>query len=226
VTAVYAVAVVVINKKFKASNRVHTINNIIEYADALICKFNNLGLASARSLYLALEHGPDRINNMLEEAGYSKLHLSTINLLRKESFRTSNCTERQSICWYNDTIIMIGDDDEVNFTDFPGIRAIIKATATSQGWHVPIRWINNVTAKLALSGILSTSKLRDEINSFQAMVPLTAPLFGVIFLRGHIFIKNWTYCPVLRDSTSPFKSTCLLTTLKQAKNALYGLTVL
>jgi hypothetical protein len=41
VTAVYAVAVVVINKKFKASNRVHTINNIIEYADALICKFNN-----------------------------------------------------------------------------------------------------------------------------------------------------------------------------------------
>jgi hypothetical protein len=47
VTAVYAVAVVIINKKFKASNCVHTINNIIEYADALICKFNNLGLASA-----------------------------------------------------------------------------------------------------------------------------------------------------------------------------------
>jgi hypothetical protein len=47
VTAVYAVAVVVINKKFKALNRVHTINNIIEYANALICKFNNLGLASA-----------------------------------------------------------------------------------------------------------------------------------------------------------------------------------
>jgi hypothetical protein len=86
VTAVYAVAVIVINKKFEASNRVHTINNIIEYADALICKFNNLGLASARALYLALEHGPDRINNMLAEAGYSKLHLSTIDLLRKESF--------------------------------------------------------------------------------------------------------------------------------------------
>jgi hypothetical protein len=34
VTAVYAVAVVVINKKFKATNRIHTINNIIEYADA------------------------------------------------------------------------------------------------------------------------------------------------------------------------------------------------
>jgi hypothetical protein len=101
---------------------------------------------------------------MLAEAGYSKLHLSTINLPRKESFRTSNCTERQSIRWYNNTIIMIGDDDEVNFTDFPKIRTIIKATATSQGRHVPIRWVNNVTAKLASSGILSTLKLRDVIN--------------------------------------------------------------
>jgi hypothetical protein len=164
VTAVYAVVVVVINKKFKASNHVHTINNIIEYADALICKFNNLGLASARELYLALENGPNRINNMLAEAGYFKLHLSTINLLCKESFRTSNCTERQSICWYNDTITMTGDDDGVNFTDFPEIRAVIKATATSQGQHVPIRWVNNVTAKLASSGIMSILKLRDAIN--------------------------------------------------------------
>jgi hypothetical protein len=59
---------------------------------------------------------------------------------------------------------MIGDDDEVNSTDFPKIRAIIKATATSQGRHVPIRWVNNVTAKLTASGILSTSMLRDAIN--------------------------------------------------------------
>jgi hypothetical protein len=29
-------------------------------------------------------------------------------------------------------------------------------------------------------------------NRIQAMVPLTAPLFGVIFLRGHISLKNWT----------------------------------
>jgi hypothetical protein len=165
VTAIYAVAVVVINKKFKASNRVHTINNIIEYADALICKFINLGLASARELYLTLENGPDRINNMLAEAGYSKSHLSTINLLCKGSFRTSNCTERQSIRWYHNTITMIGDDDEVNFTDLPEIRAVIKDTAKSQGRHVPIRWVNNVIAKLASSGILSVSKLRDAINS-------------------------------------------------------------
>jgi hypothetical protein len=60
---------------------------------------------------------------------------------------------------------MIGDDDDVNFTDLPEIRAIIKDTATSQGRHVPIRWVNNVTAKLASSGILSVSKLRDAINS-------------------------------------------------------------
>jgi hypothetical protein len=36
------------------------------------------------------------------------------------------------------------------------------------------------------------------------MVPLTAPLFGVIFLRGHISLKNRTYCPILRESTSQF----------------------
>jgi hypothetical protein len=59
---------------------------------------------------------------------------------------------------------MIGDDDDVNITDFPEIRAVIKDTATSQGRHVPIRWVNNVTAKLASSGILSISKLRDAIN--------------------------------------------------------------
>jgi hypothetical protein len=59
---------------------------------------------------------------------------------------------------------MIGDDDEVNSTDFPEIRAVIIANATSQGRHVPIRWVNNVTAKLASSGILSISKLRDAIH--------------------------------------------------------------
>jgi hypothetical protein len=154
VTAVYAVAVIVINKKFKAENLY-----IIEYTDALICKFNNLGLASARVLYLALENGPKRINNMLVGAGYSKLLWSTVELLRKISFRTSNFVPT-----YNDTITMIGDDDEVNFTDFPRIRTIIEATATSQGRHVPIWWVNNVTAKLVASGILSTSKLRDAIN--------------------------------------------------------------
>jgi hypothetical protein len=55
---------------------------------------------------------------------------------------------------------------------------------------------------------------RRAVNRIQAMVPLTAPLFGVIFLRGYISVKNRTYCPLLRESATPFKSTCLLTTLK------------
>jgi hypothetical protein len=44
----------------------------------------------------------------------------------------------------------------------------------------------------------------NNINRIQAMVPLTAPLFGVLFLRGHISLKNRTYCPILRDSASPY----------------------
>jgi hypothetical protein len=42
------------------------------------------------------------------------------------------------------------------------------------------------------------------------------------FLRGHISIKNWTYCPVLRESATPFKRTCLLIRLKEVPDALYG----
>jgi hypothetical protein len=60
---------------------------------------------------------------------------------------------------------MIGDDDEVDSTNFPEIRAVIKATATSQCRHVPTRWVNNVTAKLITSGIISTSMLGDAINT-------------------------------------------------------------
>jgi hypothetical protein len=32
----------------------------------------------------------------------------------------------------------------------------------------------------------------NNINRIQAMVPLMAPLFGVIFLRGHFSLKNWS----------------------------------
>jgi hypothetical protein len=70
------------------------------------------------------------------------------------------------------------------------------------------------------------NKVQFLLNRIPAMAVYIRPLFGVIFLQGHISLKNWTYCPVLRDSTSPFKGTCLLITLKQEKNALYGLTVL
>ena len=73
--------------------------------------------------------------------------------------------DHQSIVAYNNTMLMIGDDDdEINFTDFPKIRAIIEATALSQGRHVPTRWTNNISAKLAGSGILSVSDLRRAID--------------------------------------------------------------
>jgi hypothetical protein len=31
-----------------------------------------------------------------------------------------------------------------------------------------------------------------------------------LFLRGRISLKNWSYCPLLRERATPFKSTCLL----------------
>jgi hypothetical protein len=82
---------------------------------------------------------------------------------------------------------MVGDDDEVKFTDFPEIRAIIVATATSQGRHVLIRWVNKVTAKLGASGILSISKLRDAIdtgNINNIIVRKGKPGFNKITISG------------------------------------------
>ena len=48
------------------------------------------------------------------------------------------------------------------------------------------------------------------INRTPVIMPLAALYFGVIFLRGHISVKKWTYCPLLRDSAPPFKNTCHL----------------
>jgi hypothetical protein len=54
------------------------------------------------------------------------------------------------------------------------------------------------------------------------MAPILAPLFGVQFLRGRIFLKNRSYRPLLRASMSPFNGTCLLVRLKEVPDALYG----
>jgi hypothetical protein len=62
------------------------------------------------------------------------------------------------------------------------------------------------------------------INSFHVMAPILAPLLGVLFLQGHISLKNWTYCPVLRVRATPFNSTCLLIRLKEANIDLYRIT--
>jgi hypothetical protein len=59
------------------------------------------------------------------------------------------------------------------------------------------------------------------INSFHVMAPILAPLLGVLFLRGHIFLKNRTYSPLFRQSATPFQRTCLLTRLKEDPDALY-----
>jgi hypothetical protein len=44
---------------------------------------------------------------------------------------------------------------------------------------------------------------------------------GVLFSRGCISLKNRSYRPLLRDSTSPFKRTCLLIRIKEDLSGLY-----
>jgi hypothetical protein len=59
------------------------------------------------------------------------------------------------------------------------------------------------------------------LNRIPVMVPILVPLLGLLFLRGHISLKNWTYCPVLRVSATPFKSTCLLIRLREVPGGVY-----
>jgi hypothetical protein len=54
----------------------------------------------------------------------------------------------------------------------------------------------------------------EQFNRTPAMMPLVALYFGVYYSEGHISLKNWTYCPLLRESATPFKSTCFLIKLK------------
>jgi hypothetical protein len=61
-----------------------------------------------------------------------------------------------------------------------------------------------------------------SLNSFQAMAPLTGHEKGVHFLRGHISLKNGTFCPLFSHDTSSFKDTCFLTRLKVLPDGLYG----
>jgi hypothetical protein len=163
ITAVFAVAMDVIDIKF--TGRPHTINNVIEYVSALIFKVSTINIHSAQQLYLAVKDGHQAINSKLSQAGHSNLKINTSSLLRKESLKSSNFTDNQSVCAYNNTIAMIGEDDKVNFDDHSGIRVIISATATLQSCHVPMCWTNNVTTKIIGSGIRSVARLREVIQN-------------------------------------------------------------
>jgi hypothetical protein len=50
-----------------------------------------------------------------------------------------------------------------------------------------------------------------DVNRIPVTVPLTGQLFGVIFLGGHISLKNRTYRPLLIERACPFKNMCVHT---------------
>jgi hypothetical protein len=82
---------------------------------------------------------------------------------------------------------MIGEDDKINFDDHSGIRVIIATTATLQSRHVPVRWTNNVTAKLISSGILSVPRLREVIWNETLNVIISGkgkPKFNKVTISG------------------------------------------
>jgi hypothetical protein len=163
ITAVFAASTTITTRKFASKTQAHTINHIIDYADALLCKFRDINIITATELHDAIKDDHVIINTRLHASGHPKLHTSTIDELRKESWRTSRCTETQSVRYYNEIISAIGQDDSAEPTDAFGIREIIQATAEMQMRHAPIRWTNKVTAKLIASGIKTPQALDDAV---------------------------------------------------------------
>jgi hypothetical protein len=123
----------------------------------------------------------------------------------------------------NQSMIQI-EEGELPFDRLPNAANDVQVFPTMQGPLI-------VCGKLATNGCgiwfdnengsVVSGTTKDKINRTSAMVPLAAPLFGVLFLRGHISLKNRSYRPLLRASTSPFKSTSLLIRLKEPPLALY-----
>jgi hypothetical protein len=165
VTAVFAASMTIITRKFATKSQPHSINHVIDYADAVLCKLKDIDIHSAHDLSLVIEDGHTVINTMFHSAGHPKLHRATVNELRKESNRTKLCSEADSNRYYNEIITAIGSDGDADPSDNNGIRDIIEGTAVAQLRHAPIRWTNKITAKLIACGINTPQSLDHAIRN-------------------------------------------------------------
>jgi hypothetical protein len=82
--------------------------------------------------------------------------------------------------------------------------------------HIPL---NQTTTKSGPRNNNNTKKI--DINSFQAIAPLTAHEKGVHSLGEHISLKNRPQRVLLRHDTTPFQDTCFLIKLKVPPDGLY-----
>jgi hypothetical protein len=54
------------------------------------------------------------------------------------------------------------------------------------------------------------NKLNKQVNRIPVMAPISEPIWGVHFFRGHISLKNGSFCPLSSHNSSYFKNMCLL----------------
>jgi hypothetical protein len=76
-----------------------------------------------------------------------------------------------------------------------------------------------------LNGMISTDQTGrfpvKSLTGFRLLPQYWGREKGVLFSRGCISLKNRSYRPLLRHSTSPFKRTCLLIRVKEVQFGLY-----
>jgi hypothetical protein len=147
-----------------------------------------MSIFSSRTDIIAMTY----LKQMLNDVGLKGILLGTMKTLRKETIMNLAHHKYNSIR-YHQVEIEIGTDAMMESFPLDNIllHHEVSAVAINQARRKPNRWV----------------------NSFQAIAPLTAHKKGSFF-RGHISLKNWTYCPILRDSTTPFKGMCLFIYLK------------
>jgi hypothetical protein len=82
---------------------------------------------------------------------------------------------------------------------------------TKIGCETIIQQDNTSTIQLENNGKASSTKKGPVIlTDFVLWPSITGQLLGVYFFRGHISLKNRTYCPLFSHDTSSFKDTRLL----------------
>ena len=159
---VFEVSKLVTERKCLSKNTVPNMNNIVDYADALLCKLKDINISSTSDLRVTANDHMN-LNNILHIKGHPKLHRGTIALLLSEATNTLGCSN--NLERYNDLITKIGPDDAPEAADGHGIRSIIETVASSQMRHSPIRWTNKVTSKLIDCGMITPGILQKEIKA-------------------------------------------------------------
>jgi hypothetical protein len=188
--------------------------SIIDYSDILRFNFKRVGIHDTTMLMPILSKRTDidvmtDLKSKLNAVDMKAINTSTVKILREEAIR-SYAHRQWNSNRYHTMEFEIGEDTTME--TFPRANTLLHHVASSvainQNRHKPNRWVNKITHKLIDVGITSIEQFQagidsNNINSFQAMAPLTAfmlwpsinsHLLGSFF-KGAFLPQKWDLLP-------------------------------